>query len=191
MRFLSRKEAETKINNHWKAARLLCSSVRAPEPVYVQTRRRNYEIEDDLLLIFDTAFVINEWCPFNGIFCKWTDYCPESELLTKIAEFRQTGVSLGIDYNYLAVLLEEAIKKRLKVGDYVYFGNGPMEFVGTVTDVSNYPEYVWVEGVETGCYADKLSTVRIYKTENIKRKTFEEFVLLVQHEPAFSHVSQV
>ena len=58
-----------------------------PEP----ERIRNYEFESILrswtgLGESDETFVINEWCPFNGVWCAWTRYMPIEEVHRIIAD---------------------------------------------------------------------------------------------------------
>jgi hypothetical protein len=38
------------------------------------SRRRNYELEEDLEETFGGEWCIAEWCPFNGRFCKVADF---------------------------------------------------------------------------------------------------------------------
>jgi len=77
---ISRKEAEQKINKHWEKAKRECDKVGLPYLEYDIEKRRNYEIETALMGIFGEEHVINEWCPFVWIYCKWRDHCPISEL---------------------------------------------------------------------------------------------------------------
>lgn len=55
--FISRKEAQMRLGYSDDIAQII----------------RNYEIEQRLLSQH-TKFIINEWCPFNWIYCSWADY---------------------------------------------------------------------------------------------------------------------
>lgn len=35
------------------------------------TRWRNYEIESALIKEFGDDWIVAEWCPFNGVYCRW------------------------------------------------------------------------------------------------------------------------
>lgn len=39
-------------------------------------RYRNYELEERLEAEYDGQWVISEWCPFDGRFCKLADFVP-------------------------------------------------------------------------------------------------------------------
>ena len=111
---ITRLEAETKINKHWETAAVECKRVNAPVPKYSIDRTRNYEIEQELKYVFKEEHVICEWCPYNGIFCKWMDNCDLEELEKIIYENRGLGVVCGYNRDYLADYAEAEIKKRFK-----------------------------------------------------------------------------
>lgn len=66
----------------------------------------------------------------------------------------------------------------------VYFGRGPMEFVGIV--LSSNEEKVVVSGVETGCLALQRMTVEIQCVKNLSLLSDEEFSSRTLNEPAFA-----
>lgn len=75
-------------------------------------RVRNYELEQDLQDRFDREYVITEWCPNNGVYCKWIHYCSESELSRIISENRGRGVVDGYNLDYLADYVERELLSR-------------------------------------------------------------------------------
>lgn len=47
-------------------------------------RCRNYELETDMSEWFGGEWVISEWCPFDGVYCRWPRHIPEGELISAI-----------------------------------------------------------------------------------------------------------
>ena len=114
MNKISRLDAEALINEHWSKAQQEADRVGMPTNEYITERMRNYEIEYDLSNIFGGEYVVNEWCPFNGIFCKWMHHCDLSVLNSIVEENRGRGVVDGYNLDHLADYAESEIKKRFE-----------------------------------------------------------------------------
>lgn len=83
----------------------------------------------------------------------------------------------------------------LSIEDRVYFGRGPLEFVGTVKKINldendNIVE-VSVLGVETGCNFKEKSLVQIKKIENLSKLSEEEFFEKIKNEICFEEEKDV
>lgn len=71
MRFVSREEAICLIDQRLtEQGHCRCCHLRLCRP----EKLRNYELEDRLEDLFGEDFCINEPCPFNGDYCKWSDF---------------------------------------------------------------------------------------------------------------------
>lgn len=71
-----------------------------------------------------------------------------------------------------------------KPNDKVYFGRGPIEFVGEVLSAS--PGKVVISGVETGCLSLQRYTVEVEYVENLHVIDESEFAQRTLNEPAFA-----
>lgn len=71
-----------------------------------------------------------------------------------------------------------------KPNDKVYFGRGPLEFVGVVLSAS--AGKVVVSGVETECLSQRRATVEVECLENFRVIDEAEFVRRTLNEPAFA-----
>ena len=69
---------------HWRLAVRGAKRVQLPHVLPRFNVLRNYEFESLLNRVFDGEWVVSEWCPFNGIWCKWIEHAPQSELDAKI-----------------------------------------------------------------------------------------------------------
>lgn len=76
----------------------------------------------------------------------------------------------------------------MKIGDNIYFGRGPMEFVGHI--VGMYGDFIIVLGVEAGCLYNKCYPVTISLTiqepHSLLVLDSAEFARRTKNEPAFS-----
>lgn len=72
----------------------------------------------------------------------------------------------------------------IQINDKVYFGRGPVEFVGVVTACA--PDKVAVRGVEIGCQARECRSVDITAVDNLLLVNAAEWERLTQNEPAFA-----
>ena len=97
-------------------ARVLLSSS-LPVYSYMFDRIRNYEIEQDLLDTTCEDHVVSEWCPINGIFCKWLHHCSLSELNEVILSNYGRGSVDGVNYDYIANHAIVVKEKRFSCGE--------------------------------------------------------------------------
>lgn len=134
---LSRKEAEEKINAHWAVAKAECLKVNIPFRDYAVERLRNYEIEQELLEFFGEEHVISEWCPFNGQFCKWEDYCPIKDLEELFARFVGKGIVDQINYDIRADQIRRQINKRLSKVQH----SGAVEFPKSILTLESHDPF--------------------------------------------------
>lgn len=58
--------------------------------IFVSDRWRNYELEDRIALGWEDKWVISEFCPFNGIYCRWREYAPREDFV----EYRELLTSI-------------------------------------------------------------------------------------------------
>jgi hypothetical protein len=80
---------------------------------YSIDRLRNYEIENDLNRLFSNDYVISEWCPFDGFFCDWSNYCLISELeALKSDENKVHVISVGYNWESFVGLVNAKINER-------------------------------------------------------------------------------
>jgi hypothetical protein len=77
---------------------------------------------------------------------------------------------------------------KFKILDKVYFGRGPMEFVGTVIDLTEVNGSVRVQGVPTGFNQQKQQIVEIKSLEHLHIISDAEFAEQTKNEPAFAPV---
>ncbi len=75
----------------------------------------------------------------------------------------------------------------LKAGDKVYFGRGPVEFIGIVRSIADDGKLT-VEGVEVGTCCERLLTVVISNTKDLHAVDQEEWDTRTLYEPAFAHL---
>lgn len=68
--------------------------------------------------------------------------------------------------------------------DKVYFGRGPVEFVGIV--LTSESGKVTVSGVETGCLSTRRATVTVERLENLRKLDVDEWERRIANEPAFA-----
>lgn len=82
------------------------------------------------------------------------------------------------------------MKVPFEIEQKIYFGRGPMEFVGTVKAVEI--DKIQVLGIETGCLAKTCSLVTIStcikEPHQLHAISKEEFAERTKNEPAFTHV---
>lgn len=83
------------------------------DPIWA-SRLRNYEFEDRLAKRFGHEWVISEWCPFNGVWCKWVEYETAEWIRADIERLRSTP---GDEYkrmraNAAADYLESRLAER-------------------------------------------------------------------------------
>lgn len=76
--------------------------------------------------------------------------------------------------------------EELKVADRIYFGNGPLEFIGIVKATA--PDSVTVTGIETGCLATNLASVEIIKSPSLRIMFGTEWEQRIAEEPAFANL---
>lgn len=74
-----------------------------------------------------------------------------------------------------------------EVNDKVYFGRGPMEFVGVVLAVS--PDKAAVSGVELGCLSPERETVEIGHLDSIRVLDAAEWEQRIANEVAFADLT--
>lgn len=77
------------------------------------------------------------------------------------------------------------VADRFPAGAHVYFGRGPMEFIGTVESVTETGEVV-VLGVETGCLHKEFERARIASIEHLRVLDAAEWTAQIKYEPAFA-----
>lgn len=111
--FISRKEAENKINQYRKKAIEVCEELKLNPPIYSIERTRNYEIEDDLVKTFGGEWVINEWCPDNWIWCAWGRHCPIEELEKLLNEWKLEA-DIERTRHYIKVIEQYIDNRRLE-----------------------------------------------------------------------------
>lgn len=73
----------------------------------------------------------------------------------------------------------------MEVGAKVFFGHGPLEFIGVVTSVDG--EAVKVFGVEVGCQQSQSIPITVKGLSRLRILTEEEFTSRTANEPAFGH----
>lgn len=80
--------------------------------------------------------------------------------------------------------VQQSNGETIAINDKVYFGRGPMEFVGFV--IAAGEGRVTVSGVEIGCLSTRRATVDIEALENLRVMNDAEWAERIQDEPAFA-----
>lgn len=117
------------------------------------------------------------------------DYCFKNSLtLVTQSAWRQDGSTLSCDVAFrndqLQAREEVFSAEMFKPNTKVYFGRGPMEFVGVV--LSAEAGKVIISGVETGCLSLRRATVEVERLENLRVIDDAEFIEHTLNEPAFA-----
>lgn len=98
---ISRANAGEKIRKHQEAAIVAALRVGISVHRYTTAARRNYEIEQDLERIFGGRWVIHEWCPYDGVFCRWVEHAPEAHIEAQIEVETYAGGPYQIRVDWL------------------------------------------------------------------------------------------
>ncbi len=99
----------------WRNAIRVAERVKLPFDTPDWDRLRNYEIENRMTGQFGGRWVVSEWCPFNGIHCRWADYAPIKVLQEQLAAFdgsRRALTEEGYNVDFLISLMQRQIDKR-------------------------------------------------------------------------------
>lgn len=92
MNLISRADAAAKLRTHWLESYTREQLLAAHEPDW--ERLRNYEYEGDLRKAFGGDWCISEWCPFNGIYCAWSEHAPDAVIEATAHGFERDAESL-------------------------------------------------------------------------------------------------
>ncbi len=88
---IKRDEVSRKVVQHWLDTLTPEELLRKRVPSW--ERMRNYEMEHELEEVFGGAWVVSEWCPFNGVYCEWVDHCPREVLENNtLSEYIQSKI---------------------------------------------------------------------------------------------------
>lgn len=106
MNLISREEAAAKVRKNWLGSRTREQLLAMSEPRW--ERLRNYELERLLEEEFGGEWCINEWCPFDSVYCRWFDHAPQEAIDALISaaekspdELRKAGISPDARIAYL------------------------------------------------------------------------------------------
>lgn len=106
MNLISRADAAKKIRDHWLSTYTREQLLAEHEPDW--DRLRNYELEQMLEEAFGGDWCINEWCPFNDVYCRWFDHAPPETIDQLIVaaesrpdELRAVGINPAARIAYL------------------------------------------------------------------------------------------
>ena len=112
MNLISRADASKKIREHWLTTLTPEQLLAQHEPSW--DRLRNYELEGDLRETFGGEWCINEWCPFDDVYCRWVNEAPDSEIeemIRLIEANAENWRARGRNHDYVIAYIRDERKK--------------------------------------------------------------------------------
>jgi len=124
VKFIKRADVEDRLVEKWLEAINLANEVRLPYRLPRWSTLRNYEMEQMMQDHFGDNWIVVEWCPFNGIFCRYQKVASRYDL--KKARNNIAAVQDStFDKKYLFGLIDGELAKRPdELGEKQYWGAG-------------------------------------------------------------------
>ena len=82
IKFVRRSDVQMRCERKWDPAIKLALELGLPFYVPDWKSLRNYEMEEEMRDQFGDDWVVVEWCPFNGIFCRYKEVASKADLLS-------------------------------------------------------------------------------------------------------------
>lgn len=116
VRFVSREVGKRHLVQKWQPAITLAKEVGLPYWLPDWEVLRNHELEGKLEDNFPgDMWVVTEWCPYNGIFCRYRSCASKAVLREVQREFRELQSKPGTpdaNWSYLCGIIDKELQQR-------------------------------------------------------------------------------
>lgn len=109
---VTRDEARHRLMTKWAKAKAAMEEVGLDFDEPRWDALRNYELERMMEYHFGGEWVIAEWCPFDGIFCRYKEVAPAADLIEAKNNIAAMPENTGLNKPYLLRLLDEQLEAR-------------------------------------------------------------------------------
>jgi hypothetical protein len=114
IKFVTRADVQKRCMAKWAPALKLAEEVGMRGRVVLPDwdRLRNYEMEETMQEQFGDHWIVVEWCPFNGIFCRYKEVASKADLRMARENIAAVPASEGLNKPYLFGFIDEQLAKR-------------------------------------------------------------------------------